>query len=60
VKSQAKAEYDRYRGCDRKVRYETIKEANTAKSDIPLRVYFCRYCEGYHRTHNMRGVNLHG
>lgn len=44
------------RGCLRKHRYQTEQAANEHISKInkerktPLRVYFCKFCLGYHLT----------
>ncbi len=45
--------------CGGKVLYQTYKQAKTEvnkikitshRSKIPKRVYFCRFCKGYHLT----------
>jgi len=47
----------RRRGCDGKIRHETIQDGYAAQSGHcrtfgeTLGVYFCRFCKGYHLGH---------
>lgn len=51
--NKAKRKRKKKRGCWDKKRYITEEEALKEETKDEAQIYFCKYCEGYHRSQKL-------
>lgn len=48
-----------YRDCKSKRRYQDYNQAAKFSKKVGLRVYYCRYCDGYHLSSRSKKNMMH-